>query len=108
VPLRGDRHFNGKKVEDLVPSSHTTYAPFVKKEEYQALSVDDGFITVLTASGETREDLKLPSEMNPPPPGADELSGRIQKMLDDEQDFYVIVQSACNIEQIMDTKVMTN
>ena len=40
--------FNGKKVEDLVPASHTTYAPFVKKVEYQVLDVDeDGFISVM-------------------------------------------------------------
>merc|ERR1711924_282035 len=42
--------FTGKKIEDLVPASHTTYAPFVKKIEYQAMDVDeDGFITVLDA-----------------------------------------------------------
>ncbi len=29
--------FTGKKMEDLVPSSHTTSVPFVKKEEYQAM-----------------------------------------------------------------------
>ena len=26
--------FTGKKIEDLVPASHTTYAPFVKKTGY--------------------------------------------------------------------------
>lgn len=29
--------FSGKKMEDLVPSSHTTAVPFVKKEEFQCL-----------------------------------------------------------------------
>ena len=45
--------------------------------------------------------------MNPSPPGADELSATIRKLLEEEKDFYVIVQSACGKEQIMDTKVMT-
>ena len=54
-----------------------------------------------------RSDIKLPSEMNPSPPGADELSATIRKLLEEEKDFYVIVQSACGKEQIMDTKVMT-
>jgi len=100
--------FTGKKMEDLVPASHTTSVPFVKKEEFQALDVDDdGFVTVLTAEGDTRSDLKLPTEMNPAPPGADELSARIKEMLAAEKDFYIIVQSACGKEQIMDTKVMT-
>ena len=40
--------------------------------------------------------------------GASELSGKIRDMLGDQKDFYVIVQSACKTEQIMDTKMMTN
>merc|ERR1719473_1551764 len=60
--------FTGKKMEDLVPASHTTAVPFVKKEELQCIDVDeDGFCTVLTSGGDTRSDLKLPSEMNPSP-----------------------------------------
>ena len=101
--------FSGKKMEDLVPAGHTTSVPFVKKEEFQCIDCDeDGFVTVMTASGDTRSDLKLPSEMNPAPPGADELSQKIRDLLGEEKDFYVIMQSACGIEQIMDTKLMTN
>ena len=101
--------FSGKKMEDLVPAGHTTSVPFVKKEEFQCIDCDeDGFVTVITAAGDTRSDLKLPSEMNPTPPGADELSQKIRDLLGEEKDFYVIMQSACGIEQIMDTKLMTN
>ena len=101
--------FSGKKMEDLVPAGHTTSVPFVKKEEFQCIDCDeDGFVTVITANGDTRSDLKLPSEMNPTPPGADELSQKIRDFLEKETDFYIIMQSACGIEQIMDTKVMTN
>jgi len=101
--------FNGKKMEDLVPASHTTAVPFVKKEEFQCLDVDDeGFVTILTANGDTRGDLKLPVEMQPEPPGAMELSNKIKELLKDEKDFYLIVQSACGFEQIMDIKMMTN
>jgi len=82
--------------------------PFVKKEEFQCIDVDDdGFITVMLPSGDTRSDLKLPSEMSPEPPDARELSDKIRKCLEDEKDFYVIVQSAMDIEQIMDIKMMT-
>ena len=101
--------FTGKKMEDLVPAGHTTSVPFVKKQELQAIDVDDdGFITVLEADGGTRSDLKLPTAMNPEPPGALELSNKIKEFLAAEKDFYVIVQSACGTEQIMDTKIMTN
>jgi translation initiation factor 5A len=61
--------FTGKKIEDLVPASHTTYAPFVKKTEYQCLDADDdGFVTCMDADGNTREDLKLPDKMQMPAP----------------------------------------
>lgn len=101
--------FTGKKMEDLVPSSHTTAVPFVKKEELQCIDVDDdGFVTCITANGDTRSDLKLPSELQPEPPGATELSQKIRDLLAQETDFYIIVQSAIGKEQIMDVKVMTN
>ena len=38
----------------------------------------------------------------------DNSLGDTKEMLEAEKDFYVIVQSACGHEQIMDTKVMTN
>ena len=62
----------------------------------------------LCARARSRSDIKLPSEMKPEPPGAMELSQKIRDFLKEEKDFYVIVQSACDKEQIMDTKVMTN
>ena len=40
--------------------------------------------------------------------GADALSQKIRDMLEAQKEFYVIVQSACKTEQIMDTKMMTN
>ena len=55
----------------------------------------------------SRSDIKLPSEMQPEPPGATELSTKIKDFLAAEKDFYVIIQIACGKEQIMDTKVMT-
>ena len=100
--------FTGKKCEDLVPAGHTTSIPFVKKEEYQCIDVDeDDFVTVLTSDGDTRSDIKLPRALPPPEvPGADELSQKICDLLKEEKDFYVIVQIACGFEQIMDVKVM--
>jgi len=101
--------FTGKKMEDLVPASHTTMVPFVKKEEYQAMDVDeDGFLTVLTADGETRSDLQLPENIQPSPPGSTALSLLIKDNVAKEIDFYVIVQNACGHEQIMDVKAMVN
>ena len=102
--------FTGKKMEDLVPAGHTTSVPFVKKEEFQCIDVDeDDFVTLMTASGDTRADIKLPRALPPPEvPGANELSEQICNFLKEEKDFNVIVQVACGTEQIMDTKVLTN
>jgi len=102
--------FTGKKMEDLVPSSHTTSVPFVKKEEFQCIDLDeeDGFVTVLEPNGDTRSDLKLPIHVQPEPPGALELTNQIKSNIAAEKDFYVIVQSAIGHEQIMDIKMMTS
>merc|ERR1719482_1998961 len=100
--------FSGKKMEDLVPAGHTTSIPFVKKEEYQCIDCDeDGFVTLLTSDGDTRSDIKLPSEITPEPPDADKISAKIKELLAEEKDFNVIIQVACGKEQIMDTKVLT-
>ena len=75
--------FTGKKIEDLVPAGHTTSVPFVKKEEYQCIDCDDDdFVTILTAAGDTRSDIKLPRALPPPEvPGANELSEQICEIL---------------------------
>jgi len=102
--------FTGKKMEDLVPAGHTTMIPFVKKEELQCIDVDeDDFLTLLTADGDTRSDIKLPRSLPPPEvPGADVLSQKIIDLLKEEKDFMVILQVAIGREQVMDVKVMTS
>lgn len=45
--------FTGKKLEDVIPSTHTTSVPVVRRNEYQLLDIsDDGFCSLLT--GERR------------------------------------------------------
>jgi len=91
-----------------VPASHTTYAPFIKKLEYQCIDIDeDNFITCMDADGNTRSDLKTPDQIMPNPPQAVELTKKIKDFLEEETDFYIIVTSACGHEQVMDTKLMT-
>jgi translation initiation factor 5A len=41
--------FNGKKLEDIVPTSHSTSVPNVARIEYTLLDIsDDGFLSLLT------------------------------------------------------------
>merc|ERR1719409_2499727 len=54
--------FTSKKYEDLCPSGHNIEVPFVKRTEFQALTVDgdSGEVSLLLDSGETKDDLNLP------------------------------------------------
>jgi len=58
--------FTGKKMEDLVPSSHNLSVPNVLRTEYQIIDCDeDGFASLLCDDGTTKDDLKLPMDSNP-------------------------------------------
>lgn len=47
--------FTGKKLEDVIPSTHTTSVPVVRRNEYQLLDIsDDGFCSLLTGEEEIR------------------------------------------------------
>ena len=58
----------------------------------------------------SRADLKLPHAtqgLSTVPDDCSKTSEKIKELLGEEKDFYVVVQSACGIEMVMDTKVMT-
>ena len=53
--------FSGKKWEDIVPSSHNCDVPHVT--DYQLIKIfEDGFVSLLTESGQTKDDLKMPAD----------------------------------------------
>ena len=56
--------FTGKKMEELVPSSHNLEVPNVSRQDYSLLDVDmdDEFVSLMDDAGETKDDLKLPNE----------------------------------------------
>jgi translation initiation factor 5A len=57
--------FNGKKLEDIVPSSHNCDVPHVDRTEYQLIDIsEDGYVSLLTENGNTKDDLKLPNDEN--------------------------------------------
>ena len=100
--------FTGKKYEDLCPCSHNVSVPFVKREEYQMLTADGdtGAVSLLTESGETKDDLNLPTFVSIGEPTEDDkkLTEEILKWIDEGKDFQVIVLSACGTEKIIQTK----
>ena len=55
--------FTANKYECTFSTSDKVDAPVVKRTEYSLINIeDDGFCTLLTETGETKEDLKLPED----------------------------------------------
>ncbi|KAK8948618.1 Eukaryotic translation initiation factor 5A-4 [Platanthera zijinensis] len=55
--------FTAKKLEDIVPSSHNCDVPHVNRTDYQLIDISsDGFISLLTENGNTKDDLRLPTD----------------------------------------------
>lgn len=92
--------FNGKKVEDVVPTTHTVPVPNVQRNEFQLLDIsEDEFCTLLDNDGNVREDLELPRF-------PDTLASSIRKSFESDSDKNITlsVLSACGIDQIIDFK----
>lgn len=85
--------FNGKKLEDIVPSSHNCDVPNVNRTDYQLIDIsEDDYVSLLTESGGTKDDLKLPTD--------DSLLKQIKEGFEEGKDLVVTVMSAMGEEQI--------
>ncbi|XP_031375929.1 mitotic checkpoint protein BUB3.3-like [Punica granatum] len=85
--------FNGKKLEDIVPSSHNCDVPHVTRTDYQLIDIsEDGFVSLLTENGNTKDDLRLPTDEN--------LLSQIKDGFGDGKDLVVTVMSSMGEEQI--------
>lgn len=99
--------FTGKKMEDQKLSGHNTDVPVVKKSEYQLMYLGEGgYVSCLDLVTLTpRGDLKLPDCLDGPvPSGAADISARIRKGLQNDQECNIVTLSACGEEQIVDVK----
>ena len=52
--------FTQKKYEDMSPSTHNVDVPIVVRNELQLIDIEDGFMSLLLDSGETKSDVKVP------------------------------------------------
>jgi len=89
--------FTSKKLEELCPSTHNMDVPNVRRQEYQLLDVtDDGFLSLMSDDGSTKDDVKLPDG---------EVGDKITKMFtEDGKDTNVIVLTAMGEEVAIDAK----
>ena len=70
----------GKKLEDICPSTHNMEVPNVVRKDFMLIGMDDGFLSLMDDSGETRDDLKCPE---------DSVGDEIKKAIADEIDILV-------------------
>ncbi|KAF9581375.1 Eukaryotic translation initiation factor 5A [Lunasporangiospora selenospora] len=87
--------FTGKKLEDLSPSTHNMDVPNINRNEFQLLNIDDGFLSLMTADGGTKEDVKVPEG---------EIGDKMQEEFDDGKDLLVTVIAAMGEEAAISYK----
>ena len=94
--------FTGKKLEDIVPSTHGTTVPNVFRSEYTLLDItDEDYLSLMDEGGETREDLKMPER-------PDELVKSIREGFDAGDSLILAVVKAMGEEHIMACKKDTS
>lgn len=94
--------FTGKKLEDMVPSSHGTTVPVVFRTEWEIIDIgDDGELTLMDEGGEQKTDVNLPTY-------PDNMAQEIRDAWNDgENQVQVSVQAAVGLEQVIAYKKIT-
>ena len=93
--------FTSKKYEDCHPTSHNADVPRVTRKDYQLLNIDGARVSLLTESGDTKDDLDLPKDTE----GAeDELAKQVRQMFEEGRNIMVSVIAAVDQEKIVAVK----
>eukprot|EP01083_Nonionella_stella_P079572 218430_1 len=91
--------FTGKKLEDMVPSSHGTTVPVVNRADWEIIDIgEEGEVTLMDEAGNQKTDINLPGY---PETMAQEIR---DAWAEGENQVTCTVQSAIGIEQIISFK----
>jgi len=94
--------FTGRKYEDICPSTHNMDVPNVKRQDYQLIGCEDGYLSLMDDAGEQRDDLKMPEEESHV-----ELINKGLEMMssqDEEDNTICTVLKACGEEMVIGVK----
>lgn len=87
--------FTGKKLEDMIPSSHGTTVPIVNRADWEIIDIDGDELTLMDEAGNQKTDLNLPTY-------PDSMAEDIRDAWNGgENSVIVSVQGAVGIEQVI-------
>jgi len=87
--------FTAKKMEEICPSTHNMDVPNVRRNEYQLVNIDDGFLNLMTQEGVAKDDVKVPEG---------DIGDQIQAGFDEGKELLVTIVSAMGEEQAISFK----
>jgi len=91
--------FTGKKLEDMVPSSHGTTVPVVNRSDWEIIDIgEDGELTLMDEAGNQKTDVNLPKYPD------DMAQGIRDAWADGENQVSCTVQAAVGQEQVISYK----
>lgn len=101
ISFMGVDIFTGQKMEMRESTTHNVMVPIVTRTEYILLDINDDDFTslMLEATGEVREDIKVPN---------DETGEKMRSDFDSGKEVVVCVWKAMGIEKIMSCKENKN
>ncbi|ELP88486.1 eukaryotic translation initiation factor 5A, putative [Entamoeba invadens IP1] len=95
VTLVGIDIFNGKRLVYGCPAHADVLVPIVTRSEYTIIDIEDGYLSLLGADGQTRNDLKMQS---------DECGKQIAMLMADKDSVVCVVQKYGDVEQVVEAK----
>lgn len=95
VHLVGIDVFTGKKLEDICPSTHNMEVPIITRVDYECLSIEEDYLSLMKDDGAIREDLKCPEN---------DIGKEIKEKMNKGETFQVTVLMAMDQEIAVGTK----
>ncbi|CAL1596396.1 unnamed protein product [Knipowitschia caucasica] len=99
VNMVGIDIFTNKKYEDMCPSTHNMDVPNIKRNDYQVVNINEGFMSLMSDSGDIREDLRVPDN---------DIGREIESKFNNNEEFMVTVICAMGEECAIATKVLAS